>query len=415
MHEGPTALELTERCLRREKLLETTPAADPIAATAGGGALLTRVGGDARPGRDRLLGGGGRSARGGVPADRAPDRPAPRRPRPRPLRLGAGPAPVADAAPDPVRLLVPVTAAATLPGRGRRALHLRGTARRHRERVLPCRRDDRRRRPRPARPRALPRRPPGARPAGRRPGVRGRPRGARPGPRRHPRRAPHRPRPGDRLGVPGRAGAGARAGAAARGVPHDGGQVPRTRVLRRARDPEPAHLAARRRPGRRALPAARQGARGVRLAPHLSGGRRGAARLPPRHDARRLDGAGGLPRGGVLDRRLLRRRRPLPQRDPALDDPVEGRRVDQGPVAPGRRADRARRPRRRDDRHRRPGERPVLPRAGRLATGDRRQPALRRRVPAAARGRAAAIRSSRSRSPAASAPSRGSATSAPAS
>ena len=46
VHVGPTALELTERCLRREKLLETTPAADPIAATAGGGALLTRVGGD---------------------------------------------------------------------------------------------------------------------------------------------------------------------------------------------------------------------------------------------------------------------------------------------------------------------------------------------------------------------------------
>ena len=46
VHHGPTALELTERCLRREKLLETTAAADPIAATAGGGALLTRVGGD---------------------------------------------------------------------------------------------------------------------------------------------------------------------------------------------------------------------------------------------------------------------------------------------------------------------------------------------------------------------------------
>ena len=47
VHEGPTALELTERCLRREKLLATTPAADSIAATASGGALLTRVDGDA--------------------------------------------------------------------------------------------------------------------------------------------------------------------------------------------------------------------------------------------------------------------------------------------------------------------------------------------------------------------------------
>ena len=50
---------------------------------------------------------------------------------------------------------------------------------------------------------------------------------------------------------------------------------------------------------------------------------------------------------------------------PAHDDPVQGRRVDQGPVAPRSRADRARRPRGRDDRDRRPGEHPVLPRAGR--------------------------------------------------
>ena len=43
-----------------------------------------------------------------------------------------------------------------------------------------------------------------------------------------------------------------------------------------------------------------------------------------------VDGAGGVRRRGVLDRRAVRPRRPLPRRDPALDDRVEGRRVDQG-------------------------------------------------------------------------------------
>ena len=62
-----------------------------------------------------------------------------------------------------------------------------------------------------------------------------------------------------------------------------------------------------------------------------------------------------------------------------------------------------------------PGERPVLPRAGRHASRHRHQPALRRRLPAADRGRQPLSRSSRSRSRRASGPSRGSATSAPAS
>ena len=70
---------------------------------------------------------------------------------------------------------------------------------------------------------------------------------------------------------------------------------------------------------------------------------------------------------GVLDRRVLRSRGTLPQRDRADDDPVEGRRVDQGDVDPRSRADRARPPRRRDDRDRRPGVHPVLPRARRVA------------------------------------------------
>lgn len=44
---GPSALELTEKCLRREKLLPIEPLeADPVAARAGGGALATRVEGN---------------------------------------------------------------------------------------------------------------------------------------------------------------------------------------------------------------------------------------------------------------------------------------------------------------------------------------------------------------------------------
>ena len=44
VHHGPTALELTEKCLRREKLLAVDSARnDPIARTARGGALVTRV------------------------------------------------------------------------------------------------------------------------------------------------------------------------------------------------------------------------------------------------------------------------------------------------------------------------------------------------------------------------------------
>ena len=44
---GPSALELMERCLRREKLLSVEPVDDdPIASGARGGALATRVEGN---------------------------------------------------------------------------------------------------------------------------------------------------------------------------------------------------------------------------------------------------------------------------------------------------------------------------------------------------------------------------------
>ncbi len=47
VHDEPSALELTEKCLRREKLLPIEPVApDSIASTARGGALATRVEGN---------------------------------------------------------------------------------------------------------------------------------------------------------------------------------------------------------------------------------------------------------------------------------------------------------------------------------------------------------------------------------
>ena len=47
MHHDPTALELTEKCLRREKLLPMEPiGSDAVASSARGGALATRVAGN---------------------------------------------------------------------------------------------------------------------------------------------------------------------------------------------------------------------------------------------------------------------------------------------------------------------------------------------------------------------------------
>ncbi len=47
VHNGPTALSLTDRCLRREKLLSVFPVLDdPVARSARGGALATRVEGN---------------------------------------------------------------------------------------------------------------------------------------------------------------------------------------------------------------------------------------------------------------------------------------------------------------------------------------------------------------------------------
>jgi hypothetical protein len=46
-HDDPTELDLTRRCLEREKGLAVEPANHPVAATASGGALATVVEGNA--------------------------------------------------------------------------------------------------------------------------------------------------------------------------------------------------------------------------------------------------------------------------------------------------------------------------------------------------------------------------------
>ena len=308
----------------------------------------------------------------------------------------------------------PAQTEANLTRRDRGSLHVRRPAGGHRPGLPRRRRDDDRRRREPARARAVPRRRLRARPAGRRlryvPALRELVErhdveADRPAHRPRPARARARPRPAARARAAPR---GRRRRAARR-------QVPRARPARGARARLAADVAADRGAGRPALPRAREGAPRLRLAAHLPLRERERARvLPPLH-AGRVVRAAVLPRRGVLDRRLLRLGRPLPERDPAHDDRVEGRRVDQGADDQGLAADRVRLPRRRDARPRRAGEHPVLPGERRHALRHRHQPALRRRVPAARRPPAAATRSSRSRSPAASGPSRASASSARAS
>ena len=81
---------------------------------------------------------------------------------------------------------------------------------------------------------------------------------------------------------------------------------------------------------RRAVPAPREGPARLRLTAHLPCCRPRPARLL-RSATRRSTRSSRLSRRrGVLDRRVLRPRRSLPQCDPSHDDRVEGRRVDQG-------------------------------------------------------------------------------------
>ena len=96
-------------------------------------------------------------------------------------------------------------------------------------------------------------------------------------------------------------------------------------------------------PGRRPLSRARQGAGGVRLAPHLPCSRPGRAAFFLGYTT-----VDSFVQEACLGEEFsidvfCDLERALPQRDPAHHDPVEGRRVDQGHVDQGPRADRARR------------------------------------------------------------------------
>ncbi len=97
--------------------------------------------------------------------------------------------------------------------------------------------------------------------------------------------------------------------------------------------------------------------------------------------ARAGDGAARDAGPGDLDRLPRRPRRPLPERDPAHDDRVARRRVDQGTGDRRRGDDRARPPRRGGARDPRSGDDPGVPRPRRRPRHHRREHALRGRLP----------------------------------
>ena len=254
----------------------------------------------------------------------------------------------------------------TLSRRGR-ALHVRRPAGRHRPRVPRCRRGRSGCRRGSARAGAVPLRPPRHRPPHRRSGIRADARGAVRGARGRPRRPAERPRlPGPR--------AGARAARAcvvllpdAEASARMSDKLEAHRFFVELGIPSPRSWAPEEVPADARYPVLVKAREGF--------GSRNIHRAADPDElafflgvyGRCLLRAGGLLRRGVLDRRLLGHGRPLSQRDPADDAALEGRRVDQGRVAQGPGADRARRPHRGGGRGQGPRERAVLPRAGRLA------------------------------------------------
>ena len=295
---------------------------------------------------------------------------------------------------------------------------MRRTARRHRERLRARRRDDRRGRPRPARPCALPRRPPWrSSPASTTPAM-------------SPPLAAlvathdvrlvvpaHRPRPGDRLGRPGRARAGARARAAR---PTCAGRwatsTSRTSSSSRTGSPSPRTWLPDDVPGDVRYPLlvkVREGF-GSRHIYRADDAR--AARVPPPARRRSTRWCRSVCLGeefsidvfcdvegrclNAIPRSMIQSKGGESIKGRSLRDAElieHGARVAETIGIVG------------------PGERPVLPRAGRLAARDRRQPALRRRLPAAAR-RGQQVPGARARArPRRAARSRGSASSARAS
>ena len=222
-----------------------------------------------------------------------------------------------------------------------------------------------------------------------------------------------RPRPPAAGRAPHRARRRPRPPAGARGGPPHRGQVRGAPVLRAARDPLAGELASGSScptTSRTRCSSSRGGAsaRGTSTAQPTARSSTSTFAARPAESFVQQVCVGR----GVLDRRLLRLRGPLPRRDPPDDDRVEGRRIDQGHVDQGRGTDRVRPAGLGDAADLGPGERPVLPGRRRTAT---RSPTSTRASAAASRCRsppADATRSSRSRSRGASGRSRASATSA---
>ena len=184
-------------------------------------------------------------------------------------------------------------------------------------------------------------------------------------------------------------------------------------LLRAARDREPAQLAAGRRAGRRALPAAREGARGLRLAPHLPRARsrpsstsssatrpstrscRSSARA---RSSRSTSSATSRARClNAIPRTMIQSKGGESIKGASIKDAElieHACRVAEAVGIVG------------------PGQHPVLPRARRIASRHGCKSSVRRGFSAAARGGVVATRSSRWRWPTASDRSRGWATSA---
>ena len=231
----------------------------------------------------------------------------------------------------------------TLPPRVRgRPLHVRGAARRHRRGVRAGGCDDPRRRPERAGAGALCGRAAREGAPGRRPGLhRGACRAGR-GARRRSDHPARRPRPSRACGAPrGSRGAGAASGARRRSRSARTSTRPRASSSATAL-PTPRTWLPDEVPDDVAFPVLVKARRGFGSRHIYRAADRDELAFFLRLHDRRLDGAADLRGRGVLDRRLLRPREPLPRRGAAHDDRVQGGRVDQGHDDQGRGADRAR-------------------------------------------------------------------------
>ena len=155
------------------------------------------------------------------------------------------------------------------------------------------------------------------------------------------RAAADRPRHRDARRGPRRRAA-ARARALARGRPRDLRQVRGAPAAHAAGPALAAHGPARGRPRRARVPGHGQASPGLGGALDPPRKRPRPGTVLPRLRVRADDGPARDGRPGALDRLSRRSRRALPERDPAHDARVAGRRVDQGAGRPRGGADRAR-------------------------------------------------------------------------